>query len=318
MSNYRAGAVIRLTRKALGISQEKLCEDICSVHTLFRIENGKVHVKRRTYEKLMERMGRDGFKVRLRLTVTNPEILDLMEKVDAVMRRHEYGEGMILLDRIRLHLDLEGSPATLQWLRRRELYSQYHQQQITGEALLSGLENLLALTVRDYESLLDKVYPFWDEEMQLLMNIAIAYSELKEYEKAIRINCMLLRSLDTGYMLKRDAVRQKVVLLNNTGKYYGCMEEYEEAIRMKWEAIRLAKENGLITVFANGYAGIAMNMLEQIRKGERKEADKELCRQYFRMGYAAAAIAGNTYMKNFIREYYAAEHLGEDIYTNVI
>ena len=41
MANYRAGDVIRLTRQAVGMTQEMLCENICSVETLSRIENGK-------------------------------------------------------------------------------------------------------------------------------------------------------------------------------------------------------------------------------------------------------------------------------------
>lgn len=58
MANYRAGDVIRLTRQAVGMTQEMLCENICSVETLSRIENGKHKVKRDTYRRLMERMER--------------------------------------------------------------------------------------------------------------------------------------------------------------------------------------------------------------------------------------------------------------------
>ena len=52
MANYRAGDVIRLTRQAVGMTQETLCENICSVETLSRIENGKHKVKRETGEEL--------------------------------------------------------------------------------------------------------------------------------------------------------------------------------------------------------------------------------------------------------------------------
>lgn len=40
MANYRAGDVIRMTRNAVGITQEDLSDGICSVETLSRIENG--------------------------------------------------------------------------------------------------------------------------------------------------------------------------------------------------------------------------------------------------------------------------------------
>lgn len=45
MANYRANDVIRLTRKAVGLSQEAISEGICSVETFSRIERGKTKIK---------------------------------------------------------------------------------------------------------------------------------------------------------------------------------------------------------------------------------------------------------------------------------
>ena len=58
MPNYKVGDMIKLTRLSLHMSQEDLSEDICSVQTLSRIENGKNSVKSETYQKLMEKMRR--------------------------------------------------------------------------------------------------------------------------------------------------------------------------------------------------------------------------------------------------------------------
>ena len=59
MANYRANDVIRLTRKAVGLSQEAISEGICSVETFSRIERGKTKIKGDTYKKIMERMERN-------------------------------------------------------------------------------------------------------------------------------------------------------------------------------------------------------------------------------------------------------------------
>lgn len=58
MADYRAGDVIRLTRNAVGMTQEELSDGICSVETLSRIENNRHNIKRATYRQLMEKMGR--------------------------------------------------------------------------------------------------------------------------------------------------------------------------------------------------------------------------------------------------------------------
>ena len=42
MANYKAGDVIRLTRNAVGMTQEELSDGICSVETLSRIENNNL------------------------------------------------------------------------------------------------------------------------------------------------------------------------------------------------------------------------------------------------------------------------------------
>ena len=41
MGRYRLGEIISMTRRSLSITQEQLCEDICSVETLSRIETGR-------------------------------------------------------------------------------------------------------------------------------------------------------------------------------------------------------------------------------------------------------------------------------------
>ena len=58
MANYKAGDVIRLTRNAVGMTQEELSDGICSVETLSRIENNRHKIKRDIYRRLMERMER--------------------------------------------------------------------------------------------------------------------------------------------------------------------------------------------------------------------------------------------------------------------
>ncbi len=41
MANYRANDVIRLTRKAVGLSQEAISEGICSVETFLELKEEK-------------------------------------------------------------------------------------------------------------------------------------------------------------------------------------------------------------------------------------------------------------------------------------
>lgn len=81
MANYRANDVIRLTRKAVGLSQEAISEGICSVETFSRIERGKTKIKGDTYKKIMERLERNTDKF---YAVCSGEDVDLLDDVAAI------------------------------------------------------------------------------------------------------------------------------------------------------------------------------------------------------------------------------------------
>lgn len=57
MGNYLIGQVIKRTRESLGLTQQELCEGICGLETISRIETGKQIPNRANFQALMERMG---------------------------------------------------------------------------------------------------------------------------------------------------------------------------------------------------------------------------------------------------------------------
>ena len=109
MSNYRAGDIIRLTRQSLGMSQEQLSFNICSVQTLSRIENGHHKIKRDTYQKLMERMGRNGAKNYSRITVDDFNLLDVMQRLDTAISKHEHKQADEYIRILKKHMDLDNT-----------------------------------------------------------------------------------------------------------------------------------------------------------------------------------------------------------------
>lgn len=57
MAFYMFGDYIREQRERMGVTQEDLCEGICSPGTLPKIENGRQGVRLNQYIALMERLG---------------------------------------------------------------------------------------------------------------------------------------------------------------------------------------------------------------------------------------------------------------------
>lgn len=312
MSNYKVGDIIRLTRLAMGISQEELCTDICSVQTLSRIENGKVCVKKKTYQQLMERMGRDGKKNYSRLATNDFELLDIMVEVNDAIFRHEYEEADRKLEILKNALSM-AEEINYIFVKECEAIIDGAMGRITKEEELEILEELLELTLPNYKSYLDKVYPFMHEEIILLMNIANAYGDIGDDKTAIDIRYMLIRSMNMGYMELDDSIQISVMLVSDIARAYGGLGEREKAIAMCWNAIAEAKKNRLYTVLPKCYGEITWNMMKQIKNGDRSEADKETCRQYLRQGYAVAVLSNQNHYANIIQKVYM-NFFSEDIY----
>ena len=312
MSSYNVGQIIKLTREAIGMSQEELSDGVCSVQTLSRIENGKVKVKRTTYQQLMEKMGRDGTKNYSLLSTDNFDLLDTMVEVNNLLFRHECEEAEKKLKFLKSALSMEEEINYI-FVRECELIIGVSLNRISKEENLEELEKLSALSVPDYKEFLYGVYPFFHEEIILLMNIGHAYSDLGNKKMAIDIYYMLIRSMNTGYMKRDDTIQLRVMLISSVARIWGGLGQRDRAIRMSWNAIRKAKEHGLYTVLPKCYGEIAWNMMKQIQKGERQESDRELCKQYLRQAYAVAVLSGEIWLVDVIRRIYN-DFFYEEIY----
>lgn len=314
MSNYNVGDIIRLTRQSIGMSQEELSDEICSVQTLSRIENGKVNVKRDTYQKLMERMGRNGQKNYSVLSLEEFDTLEMMRKTNNLIFRREYEHAEAYLNNLKQTLDLK-NVLNLQYIKRKEVIINYHKGCISKEEYLKRLEDVISLTVPDYKLLLNKTYPFTAEEIRILMNIAASYGNLEQKDVAISIYYMLLRSLNSGYMSQKTAIPLVLVIIHGTARMHGGEGRHQVAIDMCWNAIHKSKKHNLFTVLPSVYGEIAWNMMKQIEKGERDEKDKEDCKKIMRQGYATASLSKQYVTRDIIKkEYYTC--FEEEIYSS--
>lgn len=311
MSNYKVGDIIRLTRISQGMTQEELCTNICSVQTLHRIENGKSAVKKDVYQQLMERMGRNGEKSFTAICVEDFELLDDMAELNTLLAKHEYEKVDKKIQQLKPKL--KNNVINMQYIGKTEIVTNYRLGRITEKEYVKQLEKMINLSIPNYRKLLDTVFPFMDEEIIMLMNIASAYRENEQHKEAIKILRMLIRSLDTGYMDEKNAVHLKTILMNNMAKAYGELYEHQTAIEICEKAIAMAKDRKIIHILSNLYFELAWNIIQQIETGERAKEELALGKIYLRQGYAAAVISKKYVLKIAIGKYYR-EYFGKDIY----
>ncbi|MDE7030696.1 MAG: helix-turn-helix domain-containing protein, partial [Lachnospiraceae bacterium] len=190
MANYRAGDVIRLTRNAVGMTQEELSDGICSVETLSRIENNRHKIKRDTYRKLMEKMGRgvhDNCAVCMGADMALLEEYTLFE--DAMTKR-EYDTAKRYLTRMRGKIS--DSLTDRQYLKRVEAMLEFYLGEYSAQELAAQLQEAMQMTIPDYADYLwgekgDKVYPYREQEILILMGMGTVHSAMGELEESITI-----------------------------------------------------------------------------------------------------------------------------------
>ena len=75
MDQIKIGKFIAALRKDKGLTQEQLCEGICSVKSLRRAEKGQTDMQRETLKKLLNRLGLSGQMQWSRLITSDREVI---------------------------------------------------------------------------------------------------------------------------------------------------------------------------------------------------------------------------------------------------
>lgn len=318
MANYKAGDVIRLTRNAVGMTQEELSDGICSVETLSRIENGRHGVKRDTYGKLMEKMGRgvhDNCAVCMGRDMSLLEEYTLFE--DAITKR-EYDTAERYLVRIREKIS--DSLVDRQYLKRVEALLDYAAGRINAQEHILQLQMAMEMTIPGYECYLwgekrDKIYPYREQEVLILMGIGNRYYDLHEMDKAIMVYETIIRSLDAGYMDVKNAEELKLINLANLSRPLGKQERYEEALAKAEEGLAMAVSRGyahaLVELLMQA-AGNRLKLAKKIAESEKQKQELVESKKMMRQAYYIAAARKDIYNQELINEN-LRYHFGEEM-----
>lgn len=118
---YQIGEVIKRTRESLGLTQEALCDGICSVETLSRIENGRHVPGRSNFQALMERMGKCGERYLPFLRSDDMELLEEWQNIERSYGKRKYEKVDTLLDLFEKKVDMKESVNRQLVMRMRAL-----------------------------------------------------------------------------------------------------------------------------------------------------------------------------------------------------
>lgn len=301
MANYKAGDVIRLTRNAVGMTQEELSDGICSVETLSRIENNRHKIKRDIYRKLMERMERG---IHDNCAVCMGNDMSLLEEyilLEDTLSKREYDISKQYLAHI--CEKISDSVVDRQYLKRVRALVDYELGEISAQVFIKQLQEAMEMTIPAYESYLwgdqrGKIYPYREQEILILMGMGIAYYDVGELDKDIIIYETIIRSLDAGYMDEKNAAELKLINLANLSRPLGKLGRYEEALAKAEEGLDMAISRGYAHGLVELMMGTAWNRMKIAKNGidtERKQQELAESKKMMQQAYYIAAARKDKY-----------------------
>ncbi|NLO08982.1 MAG: helix-turn-helix domain-containing protein [Clostridiales bacterium] len=306
MGRYRLGDIVRMTRKSLSITQEQLCEDICSAETLSRIETGRQNPSKDVYELLMERMGRIRDRAYSMLSVSDFKVLEKMRQFETCIHIYDYHRAEYILEDIKRMLG--GTNLDKQFIIRADSLVNYRLNRIDTDEFLEELQKAIRITIPRYGEISLSNWPLNHNEVTILLNISSVYSEKEDYKKGIDILEEVNNALKQSYIDREQRAILQVVITSNLSKWYGQIEEHQKAIETAYEGIEICKEFKIGNVLPHLLYNYAWIMEQLIEKGEQSPENKRECISYLKQAYYIACAMQQSYMEQFIKGHLAMYH----------
>lgn len=239
MKEFKFGTYIKKRRKELGISQEDLCEGLCSVSTLSRLENNQQTPSRSLARQLLERLGlpknrfialwdqqsisAEALVREIRNDIVHYCRLREEERIDVY---NEIQEKLIELEEI---VDLDDRSAQQFILANRAFLGGFAGLYTVHEKLSIQLK-AIRLTCPKFDPDNFRTGHYSMDEIRLINQIAQTLSELGERKKAIDIYYQLIWNIEKNNKELAGYASQFCLVSHNYAIILTLEKRYADAI----------------------------------------------------------------------------------------
>ncbi len=247
MQTVFLGDYIRARRLELGLTQEQVCEGICEPITLSRVENGRQTPSRNHINAILQRLGLPDDRYFALLSKHEIEIDALQKEIISCNILHKFQYG---LDKIReLEEITESDNYIIQQfiLRSKVLLGKQESDGIhpySFEEKLDLLMHAIRLTVPRFD--LDDIHQhlYSLDEVKIINQIALTYSDHEENKKALDIYYQLLKYVQKHFPnISQSGGLLPLVAYN----YARCLDldgRYEDSLEMAQLGMQVCVQYG--------------------------------------------------------------------------
>lgn len=274
MKELFIGEVIKRKRKELGLTQEELCEGICEPSTISRIESGKQVPAKNKLDALLQRLDLPGDRYYALLSKNELEISNLQSQIISCNVAKNKRDGLQYLEKLEEIVSEDDHLIRQFILRSKTAFGYLDGEDIrpyTFDEKEKMLFEALYLTVPKFDiKEIDKNY-YTVEEIKIINQIALNYSDAGQNKKAIDIYHQLLKYIKKHLMNLKESNGLLILIAYNYSRSLYFEKRYEESIDIANLGLEASRQErcfsclgGLLSVL--GHALYVEGKLEESKK----------------------------------------------------
>ena len=161
--------VLRIRREMFGLTQEQLCEGICSVKSLRRAEKGQTDMQRETLKKILNRLGLSGQMQWSRLITSDREVIRMAEELADYINDRKFSVASKQLESLKSRIDLD-IPQNKQYFLEKQALLEFEQGKVKKEEFVKMEKEALECTLRAENLLPQKRMYLTEQEITCIRN----------------------------------------------------------------------------------------------------------------------------------------------------
>ena len=243
MQNISIGECIRQRRKELSLTQEQVCDGICDPVSLSRIENGKQTPRRSVINALLQRLGLPDDRYYALVSENELEIEALRKEIISCNATGKVSEAFEKLAQLEKLADPD-DPIAQQFILRSREVSGCLDRRYTPQERIDLLIQAIRLTVPRFE--LDQIEQclYSKDEIKIINQIGIAYSDDGQNEKAAELYAQLLRHVRKHFKETITSIGSLPMILYNYARVLDLCDRYKEGAELAQECRKACIQYG--------------------------------------------------------------------------
>lgn len=284
MAYYRLSQVLKMRREAMEHSRFEYDVEGPSFMTVFRLESGNVRVKENTYRSLSRAMGEEESTRRGILKTKDIQVLWLMNEISNSFFEKDFEKVENLIGQLEAKLDCSVK-RNQQYLDYVKAKLMYNQRVITAEDYEEVMKAGLTYGKVNFDKMIEKVWPFHERELQMLLGI-VRMARLKEdYEFQRKLSEGLKAALEQEYMEAEYDAAYVSWMRWSISDVLGNMGQHREAIVMDEETCRFCEDRAEFRYLAEIYYSIFWNYHMLKKKETLTEQEEARCKECLLKAY---------------------------------